>query len=707
MPRAAGRRAKDAKAGRHFPDELSSVCLVFAKDEAEQEKDATRGLDEPAQRKDRSHSQQIRQPLVDKLRAADLIVRETCSRDNDEVFVLVSASEKRQRQVAQIMGNRKWKGLLKLRYRQMDDQAKPEKNEGAFTVFRQKIAPLYERSSEGTLFSSLQQQQILEFILNDQDESVMGPQLVQKDNLEEGNTPLDQLVRDGALVKFFRLHHPKKREELTKRWVYAWYNKQPIEDIREYYGEKIALYFVFLGYYTTMLWTPALSGGVLFLSQLWSHHTTGSMDNPWVPLYCCFTAVWGIVFITGWRRLERAYQYEWGTHNFEEEEEDRREFIQNKHTRQMHCEYRDEVERYPDPNWRNLALATSATVVSLFICTVVSVVSAIAYMKFQLLKILEPQGLAVLGKCIGGGSQAISIMIFNRIYQVVLKKLTAFENWRTETEYEDATIAKDFCFKFVNAYFACFFVAFVQNNIKIFGEDMHCPEWHCMPELTMTLASVFVVQMTVAQTLEVGLPIIRSRYRGYQEETEMRKKQGLQKGDLVPEMSEEERQSKLSEMVVQFGYVTLFAAAFPLTASLALGNNLIEIRTDAFKLLQATQRPPAKKAANIGTWGIILDIITTAAILTNCALVGFTSHGLFFYLPDLDPVNRVWVTVLVEHILLLFKVILEALLNEPPKEAVEAYERREFLKDKILQECEYMLQDDGDAEGFYTDDEDE
>ncbi len=34
-------------------------------------------------------------------------------------------------------------------------------------------------------------------------------------------------------------------------------------------------------------------------------------------------------------------------------------------------------------------------------------------------------------------------------------------------QYEDATIAKDFCFKLVNAYFACFFVAFVQNNFKV------------------------------------------------------------------------------------------------------------------------------------------------------------------------------------------------------------------------------------------------
>ena len=96
--------------------------------------------------------------------------------------------------------------------------------------------------------------------------------------------------------------------------------------------------------------------------------------------------------------------------------------------------------------------------------------------------------MSVVGKGIGSGCQAVSIMFFNKIYQRVLVWLTDFENWQTETQYEDATIAKDFCFKIVNAYFACFFVAFVQNNILVWGVDLHCPMWHCMPELTGTLA---------------------------------------------------------------------------------------------------------------------------------------------------------------------------------------------------------------------------
>ena len=216
---------------------------------------------------------------------------------------------------------------------------------------------------------------------------------------------------------------------------------------------------------------------------------------------------------------------------------------------------------------------------------------------------------------------------------------------------------------------------------------------------------------------QVGLPVFKAKMRAWSEEKEMKRKM-LETGDTGPiiEMCEEEKQSKMEvyggvfeeyqEMVIQFGYVTLFAAAFPLTAALALLNNLIEIRTDAYKLLHATQRPQYKSCADIGTWGYILDIITTVSILTNCALVGFTSHGLFFYLPDLNSVERVWATIMFEHALLVFKIILEMLLNEPPSEAVAAYERRCFLRDKVLAECEFLEPEEGEA-AFYTDDEEE
>ena len=59
------------------------------------------------------------------------------------------------------------------------------------------------------------------------------------------------------------------------------------------------------------------------------------------------------------------------------------------------------------------------------------------------------------------------------------------------------------------------------------------------------------------------------------------------------------------EMLVQFGYVTLFSSAFPMAALCALLNNVIEIRSDAFKLCMTFQRPFGQQVQSIGTWQVL------------------------------------------------------------------------------------------------------
>jgi len=60
-------------------------------------------------------------------------------------------------------------------------------------------------------------------------------------------------------------------------------------------------------------------------------------------------------------------------------------------------------------------------------------------------------------------------------------------------------------------------------------------------------------------------------------------------------------------MLIQFGYVTLFSSAFPMAALCALLNNVIEIRSDAFKLCMTFQRPFGELAGDIGIWQVGLQ----------------------------------------------------------------------------------------------------
>ena len=75
------------------------------------------------------------------------------------------------------------------------------------------------------------------------------------------------------------------------------------------------------------------------------------------------------------------------------------------------------------------------------------------------------------------------------------------------------------------------------------------------------------------------------------------------------------------ELVIQYGFVTLFVAAFPLAPLFALINNVIEIRLDAYKYLTTLRRPLAQRAQDIGAWVNILQIITKISVLTNVSTI--------------------------------------------------------------------------------------
>lgn len=56
------------------------------------------------------------------------------------------------------------------------------------------------------------------------------------------------------------------------------------------------------------------------------------------------------------------------------------------------------------------------------------------------------------------------------------------------------------------------------------------------------------------------------------------------------------------EMVIDYGYVVMFAVAFPLAPLIAFVMVVIEVRIDAYKLCYLTRRPFPIPAQDIGVW---------------------------------------------------------------------------------------------------------
>ncbi|XP_013929992.1 PREDICTED: anoctamin-2-like [Thamnophis sirtalis] len=79
------------------------------------------------------------------------------------------------------------------------------------------------------------------------------------------------------------------------------------------------------------------------------------------------------------------------------------------------------------------------------------------------------------------------------------------------------------------------------------------------------------------------------------------------------------------EMIIQFGFVTLFVASFPLAPVFALLNNVIEVRLDAKKFVAELRRPDTVRAKDIGIWFNILSGIGKFSVIINAFVIAVTS----------------------------------------------------------------------------------
>lgn len=93
--------------------------------------------------------------------------------------------------------------------------------------------------------------------------------------------------------------------------------------------------------------------------------------------------------------------------------------------------------------------------------------------------------------------------------------------------------------------------------------------------------------------------------------------------------------------VLQFGFITIFVAAFPLAPLFALLNNWVEVRLDAQKYVCENRRIVAERAENIGIWFKILHMLAHLAVISNVSYIYyiFTSRIIYCSLHNWDLFN--------------------------------------------------------------------
>lgn len=445
----------------------------------------------------------------------------------------------------------------------------------------------------------------------------------------------------------FALHD----HQFNKAWIKEWTTKYflDIKDltvIRDRFGEKIAFYFAFLQSYFMFLFFPAAFGFSCWV-----------LFGNYSPIYAIVNCLWCVTFIEYWKKQEVDLAFQWSVTGISKIQLKRPEF---RHEKEVTDPITGEKLRIYSPFKRLarqlLQIPFAIIAVSLLgslICTCFSIeifISEVYDGPFKTYLVFLP---------------TVILTIFMPALSTILTrfatKLTDIENYETTDAYEAAMVQKIFVLNFITSYMPIFLTAFVyvpfasvlvpyldvfQLTVRPFAENekqMTAPKsgFTINPDRLKKQVIYFTVTAQIVNfALEVIVPYAKRRV--FRTVKEVQAKSASRNGAVVIDHAADDHPEEheflvrvrneaeldvydvsgdFREMVVQFGYLSLFSVVWPLTAVSFLINNWVELRSDALKITLENQRPTPWRADSIGPWLDALGFLTWLGSLTSAAMV--------------------------------------------------------------------------------------
>uniref|UniRef100_K7G2D4 Anoctamin n=1 Tax=Pelodiscus sinensis TaxID=13735 RepID=K7G2D4_PELSI len=519
---------------------------------------------------------------------------------------------------------------------------------------------------------------------------------------------IDRLLNEGVYAAAFPLHEGpfempeceasaealNPRQVLYRFWARwgCWCRYQPLDHVREYFGEKIAIYFAWLGFYTAWLLPAAAVGTVVFLAglvtmgtntpaqeicesggqflmcplcdtcQTWNISEICPMakvgylfDHPGTVFFSVFMSFWAVTFLEHWKRKSATLAAGGGRCGCQAPallpEGAGNETCPSSSQSSLQSPWQGPSgQKCPAGNAlkRHLRssclLEISLCVVMIFLVSVImyrGIVSVVMYHTGNAVLMTQAGNIANISSTL---VNLALILLMSQVYTSLAEKLTRWEMHRTQTLHEDAFTFKVFIFQFVNFYSSPFYVAFFKGRFvgypgqygTLLGlRNEECGPGGCLIELAQQLFIIMVGKQIVSNIQEFVIPCL---FSDWQRQAEGLAAEGPA-GQEPPRWEEDYELidceglfEEYLEMVLQFGFITIFVAACPLAPLFALLNNWVEIRLDAQKFVCEYRRPVAYRAQNLRhrqhSWEPLLTLWKQTKTSCTAFLIAFTSDFL-------------------------------------------------------------------------------
>ncbi|GLB43323.1 putative calcium-activated chloride channel [Lyophyllum shimeji] len=470
---------------------------------------------------------------------------------------------------------------------------------------------------------------------------------------------------DWDLVESIMTLHDR---EFNETWLRSWTPSQiasvQLDKIREQFGDSVALYFDFLASYTKALVFPAVLGAMSYF-----------FGTPYSPTYSTLVLIWSVVFVEWWRVRERTLSQRFGTHGSFRVEKRRADYkpgfpwwkrelrilaslpvillfagILTALLTGIFVFEAFVTHLYTGPGHKYIAFSPTILFVAL-VPRLLAVYQSLArwltawenhahYSTHAASLTLKTFVLSALVAYLGLGLSAfvyvpfgegvmhiLQTWIFHKTTNGHLKAMnvTASDGaaarppsaggfWDMEKANARGKLNPD---RLKNQMFAYTVTNQVVNTLQEVG----------LPYVLRAVAALRNGKKAASTSGGQGSPNGKNGVKKRVVFEDEKEKGGMEEREFLDRVRQEvalpdyELFGDYDEMVTQFGYVALWSTIWPLAPVMALLNNFLELRSDAFKMTVHHRRPIPIRTDTIGPWLDALTFLTWLAALTNSALV--------------------------------------------------------------------------------------
>lgn len=502
---------------------------------------------------------------------------------------------------------------------------------------------------------------------------------------------LNELLMNDVFETAFCLHERKQQKSLRNQWA-RWsglFTGQPLTEVKRYFGEKVALYYLWLGWYTLLLVPAAILGVIVFLygvaffgtnplikevceanitmcprcdkkCPVWQLSDTCTyakvshlFDNEGTVAFAMFMAIWATLFLELWKRHRASHVSKWNVYDWCEEEEELILDIVN----DPFCS----PKRFQHSYFRSTVVLVLVTLMLMIIIGLAHALVIFRVIAAPLMSDADWEFISdhanTVAVMLGAVLHYFTIQIMTRVNRWVALKLCDIEKTNTFASTERSFTVKMFTFQFFTLFSSLFYVAFFLGRINGHpGKYTRISYWRleechpsgCLTDLFIQMAVIMLLKQTLNNIFEFTVPWVKSLFSRNATKTLRRKcghcyrkacrdEQGRVEPCDICKLRDWLRNYHLTstdafslfneflEMVIQFSFTTIFVAAFPLAPLLALINNIFEIRLDAIKMVRLERRLVPRKTNDIGIWTKVLEAIGVLAVIANGLVIGITS----------------------------------------------------------------------------------